>query len=274
MDIFAEIQSLVNADTTVEEPVVEAPVEEPTPEEPAADEPSVETTPADEPFVAAVVAPAPLVGGVTTKKRHHRDLILEGVTTKCAHCNLALTDAMSMQAGMGPICRGKGYHDEPDQPDEIMAMASLSDYPELVDFLVQNYKPKGIPGLMNGLVRVCSLNRKTEVHDVCTNAIEMLGYRKLASTLRDSLAVVEVRDDANYPDNLVVWVKKTAWSWRWTYALRARGYYFNRAAKGVVIPKTDRRFLWDTMISHFNGLCCRVKVDGSNKTVRITPKTA
>jgi hypothetical protein len=210
---------------------------------------------------AAVAAQAPtlpgisLAGNVTTKKRLHNDLIMEGVCQRCAHCGMELTDSVSVERGIGPTCSKKGYLEDPKESDEMQAMIDLAEYPELVDLLTKNYKPQGVRGIMNGLVKVASLNRKHEVFSACCDAIESLGYRKLATLLRDSIAAISVSEDTKYPDYYTVWVKKAHWCYTWMREVynipghRAKVY----GVKGILIPKTQKRALWLSLMRVYDG---------------------
>jgi len=209
---------------------------------------------------AAVAATAPTLPNVplvnvTTKKRLHGDLIMEGVCSRCAHCGMELTDSVSVERGIGPTCSRKGYLEDPKDGDEMQAMIDLAEYPELVDLLTRNYKPQGVRGIMNGLVKVASLNRKHEVFSACCDAIDSLGYRKLATLLRDSIAAIAVSEDAKYPDFYTVWVKKAYWNYTWmreVYSIpghRAKIY----GVKGILIPKTQKRALWLSLMRVYSG---------------------
>ena len=200
-----------------------------------------------------------LNGTISTTKRHHSDLILEGVCSSCAHCGQALTDSASIERGIGPICSKKGYNEEPKEDiDEMQALIALAEYPELVEFLTENYKPEGTRGLMNGLVKICSLNRKHEAFGAMCEAIEALGYEKLASVLRESIAVVEVKEHDEHPGYYLVWVKKKDFTWGWNRALKAiPGWrYPRRGLRGILIPKQEeaRQALWKAMKEHYMGL--------------------
>jgi len=207
---------------------------------PAKEEPAPESGP--KPVLVSQMAQLNLpqngiVGGVLKQKQRHGQLILEGVCTHCAHCALKLTDSESVERGLGPICSKKGYFEEPKDGDEMQAMIDLAEYPELVEFLVQNYKPQGIRGMVNGLVRVCSLNRKSEVHKACTDAIESLGYRMLASLLRESLCVVEIKESEKYPGSVEIWCKKADWKWQFTNSLKyLQGAFFSKPLRATVVP--------------------------------------
>lgn len=211
-----------------------------------------------------------IVGGVTTQKIRHDRLVLDGVCSRCAHCALRLTDSVSIQRGLGPICSKKGYDEDPVSSDEVQALIDLADYPELVEFLMKEYKPQGVRGLMNGLVRVASLNRKTEVHAVCCQAIDSLGYHKLASLLRESLAAIEIKSDEDYPGYVNVWVKRDFYKYQWSRGLaEIHGVRKNpsKTRHGMLVPLNEgkawtnvdevqvsnRQILQELLLRHYEG---------------------
>lgn len=234
----------------------------------------------------------PDLSNLTTVKIPHRNLILEGVCSHCAHCGHELTDSVSIQRGIGPVCSRKGYSEDPVEGDEMQAMIDLAEFPELVEFLTEHYKPLGIRGLVNGLVRVASLNRprgrgqkdgNVKVHSACCDSIESLGHRKLAQLLRETLVIMEVRESEAYPGSYEVWVKRREWTREWSRDLKRAtvGSFFCRKAKATVVPihKPDdptlfrysnrtgpggrrllnKRALWDLMLKHYGGLVAKVK---------------
>ena len=148
-------------------------------------------------------------------------LLMTGVCERCAHCGMKLTDALSVERGTGPICSRSGYSEDPVNSDEIQAMIDLSEYPELVERLVAVYKPQGVRKMMNFLVRVCSLNRKSPVHKACCDAIESLGWNKLASKLRESLACISILQSKDDPNAYSVWAKKDDFSYSWWREIRS-----------------------------------------------------
>ena len=189
-------------------------------------------------------------------------LVFEGVCTHCAHCGQPLTDAESSQRGIGPICSKKGYTDEVEPIDPMDAMLALAQYPQLVDYLNAKYKPQGNRALANGLVRTASLNRRTPVHAACTDALDALGYKKLASALRESLAVVEIFDSKVQAVAYGLWVRKAEFDWNFYRALSAlQGVRTLRyPAKEIVVPKVHRRALAQLILKYYEGLC--VKTNG------------
>ena len=216
--------------------------------------PEPEPTPLPETVVNDQVAPPDVKP--YTKGGMRYQLVFEGVCTSCAHCGLKLTDSESIERGLGPICSKKGYAEEVEPKDDTEAMLALAEYPELVDYLVRKYKPKGNRALVNGLVRTASLNRRTPVHAACTDAIDALGYKRLASALRESIAVVEMFDVAEKPDEYAVWIKKSDWSWSFYSSLRHNsGVYMTKyPQKATMVPKRHRVPLAKLLVEHYNGL--------------------
>ena len=211
----------------------------------------------------------PLVGAISTQKMVHGSMVLNDICVECARCKLKLTDSISVERGMGPECSSKGYAEEVKDPDEIQAMIELSEYPVLVNFLTQHYKPHGVRGLMNGLVRIAALNRKTPAHAACANAIEALGYRRLAATLRDSLAIMWIRDSKRHPGHYHVRVRRQEWTRQWSHDCykNVPHCFYDKIEKGLIVPKHPqaKRALWNQMIRHYGGLCVKTE----NGTARI-----
>lgn len=200
----------------------------------------------------------PDLGGLTTTKVPHKNLILEGVCTHCAHCGHELTDSVSVQRGIGPVCSRRGYSEDPAEGDEMQAMIDLAEFPELVEFLTEHYRPLGIRGLVNGLVRAASLNRPRgrgmkegnyRVHAACCDAIESLGHAKMAQLLRETLIVVRLErlgpddlDDKDLlPDHrgtIVLRVKRRDEPERWSDQIRAAlaRSVWDDGLKGHLVP--------------------------------------
>jgi hypothetical protein len=231
--------------------------------------------PVSEPAVVATFVMPPI--SYTKEGRRHQ-LVFEGVCTHCAHCGQPLSDAVSIERGIGPVCSKKGYAEDPKNADEMQAMIDLAEFPALMNFVVERYKPQGVRAMMNALVKICSLNRRSPVHPACCDAIESLGYTRLASTLRESLAVVEISDAPGSPGHYRIWIKKSAWHWQWTSAMRAiPGSYFSKQYKGTIVPKVHKRQIWDNMLKYYDGLCAKtpngvVKIMAKNVATRqVTP---
>lgn len=164
-------------------------------------------------------------------------LMFEGVCSHCAHCGQPLTDSVSVERGIGPVCSKKGYAEEPRETDEVEAMLALAEFPDLMGLVTDRYKPQGARAIMNFLVKICSLNRRSPVHQACTDAIEALGFQRLASTLRESLATVEVKDSKRHEGSYEVWVKKTDFNYKFYNAIRQLpNAYFSKAERANLVP--------------------------------------
>lgn len=213
----------------------------------------------------------PIIGAISTEKMVHGNMILNGIAEHCVCCGMPLTDAVSIERGMGGICSKKGYAEDPKDADEMGAMIELAEFPELVEFLTKHYKPLGVRGLMNGLVRIAALNRKTRVHTVCANAIECLGYKNLANKVRDSLAIMAIKDSKR-DGYLHVWVRRAEWTREWQQDCYkfVVGCFFDKAQKGLLVPKNEesKKALWRLMKKYYAGLCAKTP----NGTVKIPAK--
>ena len=195
-----------------------------------------------------------VVGAVSTEKMVHGSMVLNGICTHCVCCGMPLTDAVSVQRSIGPDCASRGYAEDPASSDEMGAMIELAEYPILVDFLTQHYKPLGVRGLMNGLVRIACLNRKSPVHTACANAIDYLGYDKLANMLRNGLVIGQVKDSEKHTGHHHVWIKRAHWTREFGRSCGQIPHaFFSRPEKGWIVPKhpASRTALWLALIEHF-----------------------
>jgi hypothetical protein len=193
-----------------------------------------------------------------TKGGMRYQLVFEGVCTNCAHCGQPLTDSESVERGLGPICSKKGYMEEVEPKDSTEAMLALAEYPKLVDYLVTKYKEKGNRALVNGLTRTASLNRRTPVHAACTDAIDALGYKKLASALRESISSVEIYDVAEKPDHYALWVKKSDYNYGFARLVgHLEGTYLQRKPRAWIVPRSHRMTLANYIVQYYTGLYCK-----------------
>lgn len=234
--------------------------------------------PTDEPLPApAEPTPADFVMPPTSYMHQGRriELICDGVCVDCARCGMTLTDAVSIERALGPDCSQKGYDEEAVNSDEMQAFIDLAEYPELCNYLTAKYKPLGVRGLMNGLVKIASLNRRAAgLHASICDAIESLGYRRLAASLRDSIAVVEIKESKRDPSCYQVWVKKGEWTYQFGNELKRisglNQYSRMRPGdnKGVLVPKSAKRGLWEAMLKFYSGYVAKTPAG----TIKISRK--
>lgn len=207
---------------------------------------------------AALIAQFQMPSGTYRHKGERFELITQGVATRCAHCSMKLTDSVSLERALGPTCSKRGYLEDPKEADEVGAIFALAEFPALAQYVTDVYKPLGVRKMMNFLVKICALNRRSPVHAACTDAIEQLGYKALASLLRESIAVVEVTPSTAHKDSLKIWVKKSEWGWGWTNSLRTiHGSHFSRAEKGTIVPITEKAAVWAMIRKYYAGFYCK-----------------
>lgn len=189
--------------------------------------------------------------------------VLDGVCSRCCHCGLNLTDAVSVERGIGPICSAKGYHADQKDGDPAKAMAILAEFPELLDFLVTKYYSNEADPrkFMNGLVRVASLNRgDLRLHEKISDAVEALGWGKLADATRESLAVIEIHKPAEAGTPYRLRVKNRSFKWAFTSDLRqVPGVSFSRyPRKSWAFPESSKPAVWEIILKHYEGECGRI----------------
>jgi len=230
------------------------------------------------PTVAPEVTPATFVMPPSEYmyKGRRFELICEGVCVSCARCALKLTDSVSIERGLGPDCSAKGYLEDPKSSDEMQAFIDLAEFPQLCDYLTSKYKPLGVRGLMNGLVKIASLNRKSVgLHAAICDAIDSLGYHTLAGALRDSISTIEIKESVKDPACYQVWVKKGEWTFAFGQEMKNIsnvGRYEKMRpgdTKGVLVPKSAKRGLWEAMLRFYPG--CVAKTPAG--TIKIARKT-
>ena len=233
-----------------------------------------------------------LKGNIQPIKLPHRNLVLDDVCTACAHCGMALTDQVSIQRAVGPICSKRGYKEDPVDGDELQAMIDLAEWPEVVEFLTKNYKPLGMRGLVNGLVRLAALNRPRgkgrlegnfKLHgDICCS-LHSLGYVKIASLLRETLATVFVKTDPA-TGVAAVRVKKSEWTPQYSNEMRVLpGVGYDKMNRSYLVPvhapgdpkapvlhhladgstTSVKRMFWGILLRHYEGAVAKTADGGA-----------
>lgn len=144
------------------------------------------------------------------------------LSTTCAACGRPLLDAVSVECGLGPICREKnGY----DAHDEHRAEA-------------------------NALVHAVALG------DVAKIArLEALGFVRLARTLRKRLLGRVTVEITELDGTLIVsapYREEALEAWR-----SIPGRVWSQKARAYYIPATERRALWCVLKAHYSGESAR-----------------
>ena len=155
------------------------------------------------------------------------------LAVSCCCCGRPLLDAVSVQAGVGPVCREKfGYTESQGEPDwaeyERTGAAELG-------YVARQLTPRE---LVNALVRRVAIdpNAQTVPRDIV--AIDALGFYTLASTLaervRDATTVEITTEPDRWGGLLIV---QAPYSEALTYELRAvRGRRWDAARKVNTVP--------------------------------------
>jgi hypothetical protein len=132
----------------------------------------------------------------------------------CCICSAALTDAVSVERGMGPVCSAKYYEIEHVITDEMVAHAlgvvATSNLDPAVKMTAKHLKSRPRE-FSNVLVKWASAHydQKEVVFDVA-DAVAALGFTALSARLREDRTKIHLRKHPTNPNLLTV---HTASSW-------------------------------------------------------------
>lgn len=143
--------------------------------------------------------------------------IADITATHCCICNAELTDAVSVNRGIGPICSRKYYDVEHVITDEMVQVALGILFASKLDPRVKVFakrlkdKPRDFCNL---LVKWASANYdQTEIVFECSDVIAALGFTDLAFVLRERRTQIVLADDAKDATRMTVHTS-SAWQIR------------------------------------------------------------
>jgi hypothetical protein len=152
-----------------------------------------------------------------TQLGSHRD-VLQIVASHCCVCRRALTDAHSVQSGIGPICSRKYYSDAhiptTEQLEEATGSLAASELPDnVIDAVLEHIDRSDARSACNILVYYCSAHYDDRDTVFRVSAIVRdFGYEELADKLEEDRAKVSIRiGDDNGKPILVVGLSTDKW---------------------------------------------------------------
>lgn len=176
------------------------------------------------------------------------------VATHCVCCGRALSDAPSIEAGMGPHCREKYGYDEAQGPaDEAEAMAIVAPHREALELSADI---EGNPRrFANVLVHRLAVLIDGEVAVACVNALRALGFSKLSRHCAARMVKISVSEEKDEAGNVVAYTIKAPYSEavrrlslaRWDRELRVTRVRIYRSAEGA------QRAIEDALTRDFPG---------------------
>lgn len=126
------------------------------------------------------------------------------VATHCCACNLPLTDAESVEHGIGPVCSKRYYNPQhiptADQISKALGFMAVSNFPDtLIDECLAAADRNDARQVSNKLVYYASANydNREEVLK-CSNIIRILGYEDLSNKLEQDRTSVIVFDKGTH----------------------------------------------------------------------------
>lgn len=166
-------------------------------------------------------------------------------------------DALSVETGIGPICRSKHGFNKPDsEPSWDEAMVALGKVVESVldsDKGAAAWANRDARKVCNVLVYSIAADRNDALNENRIRAIFALGYRKLAAKLAMVLGGVSVTSDNGNADYLVL---KAPYTDYWRPMAAIQGQYWDRKRKLRVVPAVHKAQLWAALVAMYPGKLC------------------
>jgi hypothetical protein len=145
------------------------------------------------------------------------------LATHCVICNRALRDAVSVEIGIGPICRGKSGYDEIGATSETRSQA-------------------------NRIIHHISLNQHNSaiINSGCRELIE-LGFSTVVQAIVKRIGVHITQGDSRF-------FIKAPLNWDWVWASgNINGKYYNRKTKEASFPLAQKARVYETLKTHYLG---------------------
>lgn len=194
------------------------------------------------------------------------------VATHCACCGRALVDALSVQTGIGPDCRGMhGFDDVPTSPDFVSARTFIANFGKDIQVETpETMTTTDVRRLCNILIHRFAGNFRTAKW--IPDCIYALGYVKLAERLAKrahvlihSATTLAATGEVKVTKELYTDSYKGQTNTREVYVVctpfnpafnnaRVPGRWFDRGIKAWRVPVTNRVPLWDAIRACFKGL--------------------
>jgi hypothetical protein len=174
------------------------------------------------------------------------------VASRCYICNRPLRDALSVEAGIGPICREKHGYDAPDVPARLIAAGAA------ITVAVGGPLPENLRGALaagdarkvcNALVHHIAALPLAAENKYLMAAISACGYTKLAARLAERLDETNVVRVTVEGDHFVV---ESPFSEAFNAAIRAIwGSRWDRERKVRTVPLARKAELWTAVQKGF-----------------------
>jgi len=171
-----------------------------------------------------------------------------GPCTNCAHCGRSLRDHVSVEVGVGPVCR-RDYDVEPSPADIEGARSALAEYPEALVLLIDIVGDAVLPRrrVVDGLTRLMSLNREdVKFFAAACDAIVCLGFVMIAAILRSHIAGWEIYQPPNDENTYLESTRLAVWPWSMRAKFQRDGLGSGSSSSGrmhIVVPTRDRSTL-------------------------------
>lgn len=165
------------------------------------------------------------------------------VATNCACCGLPLVDAISVETGMGPVCREKHRFYQPDTEVDLIAVVTALAVvlpPDLYVTMVKGVETARQAA--NKLVHRAAVEQSGPIFAACTAAVAMLGFTTLASRMVKHAKGIRVERDG---DRLFIYSPFNP-----DFITRAKkigGKWSPKPIKAWSVPASRRGELWGVL---------------------------
>ena len=190
------------------------------------------------------------------------------VASHCSACGRMLTDASSIEFGIGPVCRRKhGYEDAPAIEDPTPATAILETLTEGVvrDAAIEAVQGKDsrkaakVLNLALAVWRHAKRLNATEDFDVnariACEALKVLGYGTLAEKVLETFAEPEKTPEVFISEVGGRLSLKTPYNPEFVEAVRdIKGRKWDRESRVWTVPSSQKRAAWKALRAHYEGL--------------------
>ena len=174
------------------------------------------------------------------------------VPTHCAACGRALTDATSIEAGVGPVCRKKyNYEDAPVVGPDTAAMvkSAIEDLGETAEKVAKALENGDSRRAANVLVHHIACNQKERSSLNAAYALNKMGFEKLSNRVASRIVDITVNHEG---DKLVVDTPYDPKFVQKIQAISSRSWDSDR--KVNVFARKDKVALWEAMKECYSGL--------------------
>lgn len=177
--------------------------------------------------------------------------------THCLLCNRPLTDAQSIEAGIGPVCRRSGY-DKCDRAADFVMAVKEAQAAGCLDMIAALLDRSDAREACNAVIRLMAASREDSLNVARLSVVRALGFETLALKIEEALygeentgTIVVINDG----ERLIVQGKKLNSERfdRFITVMRSLPRTYDAVCKAFYVPLTSKRALWSGLKAQLAG---------------------